>query len=119
MDLLEIHEFWEKFHKKETINLNDFDNLEDNHFETEDALVIKSCWILSDMISEAPFALQIFIYSNANFDMDDAVKLADKLNSRSKIAEYLHTIFDGKLETILNIIENLNAEIDKRVHNGI
>ena len=97
MTLEEIHSFWEPIHKADKIDKEMFDtNIE-----------AKASWILTKILDKDDKLVKLFMFSSVGFDVEKASKLSDRLNSPSQLAEYIHTMFDGRTEDLGNIIMNL------------
>ena len=93
MNVQEIQEYWKQFGDKEEV---DYDNMPDEQ---------KVYWVLARKIFDTRTLLVLFLFSEADYDVDETKKLSNRLEKLNDLACYLNIKLD--ISQAFNLISNL------------
>jgi hypothetical protein len=99
MKLEEINAIWEPNHNKERVTDSDVPKG-----------MATAYWNTAQKLRNNVAGFAMFILTEVNYNLEDADKLADRLDKPSKIAEYLHIKFDENedgLDTLYLTLDGL------------
>jgi hypothetical protein len=86
----EIIEYWDKYHEANEVEIPEKDKVE------------TAVWGIAQVLGRAQEdKLALFMASETDYDIGKCVKLADKLDRPSKLAEYLQIKFGDDLDKLM------------------